>query len=134
LTYVHGKRRYDGVRSFLESRGIELPEGGPDDLPDAMTVCGLGNRKNEVFLEGLAEGGVEPHRSTLDLIDRLRARGVGVALITSSRNAAPVLDSAGVDFATFHAVVDGIEAARLGLSGNSLALFGFLSPAPMRAT
>ena len=117
LTHVDGKPRYDGVRDFLASRGIELPEGTPDDAPKEMTICGVGNRKNEMFLEALAEGGVEPYRSTLDLIDQLRGAGMGVALITSSRNAAAVLGSAGVDPAAFDALVDGNESARLGLSG-----------------
>jgi alpha,alpha-trehalase len=117
LTYVDGKPRYDGVGDFLASRGIELPEGSPDDRPEAMTVCGVGNRKNERFLELLDEGGVEAYESTLDLIERLREDGVGVALITSSRNATEVLDSAGVDFDTFDAIVDGNVCLRLGLPG-----------------
>ena len=77
----------------------------------------LGNRKNEDFLKALAEVGVDPYRSTLDLIDQLHAAALGVALITSSRNAGPVLGSAGVDPATFDAMVDGNESARLGLPG-----------------
>ena len=117
LTHVDGKPRYDGVRDFLMSREIELPEGTPEDPPDAMTVSGVGNRKNEVFLKALAEGGVEPYRSTLDVIDQLRAAGVGLALITSSRNAAAVLASAEVDPGIFGVVVDGNESARLGLPG-----------------
>jgi beta-phosphoglucomutase family hydrolase len=117
LTHVDGKPRYDGVRDFLASRGIELPEGTPDDPAEEMTVSGVGNRKNERFLEALAHGGVESYRSTLDLIDQLHAAGVGVALITSSRNAAAVLGSAGVDMAIFDAIVDGNECIRLGLPG-----------------
>ena len=77
LTHVDGKPRYDGVRDFLTSRGIELPEGTPEDPPEEMTVCGVGNRKNEDFLEALAEGGVEPYRSTLDLIDATPCRRSG---------------------------------------------------------
>jgi HAD superfamily hydrolase (TIGR01509 family) len=117
LTHVDGKPRYDGVRDFLASRGIGLPEGSPEDSPHAMTVCEVGNRKNERFLELLAEGGVKAYQSTLDLIEGLRAAGVKVALITSSRNAGAVLTSAGVDQSIFDAVVDGNESARLGLPG-----------------
>lgn len=117
LTHVDGKPRYDGVRDFLTSRGIELPEGTPDDAPEELTVCGVGNRKNEDFLKALAEGGVEPYGSTLDLIDELNAAGLKVALITSSRNASAVLGSAGVDPASFDSVVDGNESSRLGLPG-----------------
>ncbi len=117
LTYVDGKPRYDGVRSFLESRGIRLPEGSPDDLPDVETVCGLGNRKNEVFLRTVAEGGIDSYETTLDLIDRLHTLDIGVALITSSRNAVPVLEAAGVDRDIFDQVVDGNESDREGLPG-----------------
>ena len=117
LTHVDGKPRYDGVRDFLASRGIDLPEGTPDDAADQQTVSGVGNRKNEMFLEALAEGGVDPFRSTLALIDQLRTAGVAVALITSSRNAAAVLASADVDPAIFEALVDGNESARLALPG-----------------
>jgi alpha,alpha-trehalase len=117
LTFVDGKPRYDGVRDFLASRDILLPDGTPDDSPEAMTVCGLGNRKNELFLGLLAEGGVEAYQSTLDLIRLLRAAGLGVALITSSRNAAAVLASAGVDQSLFDAIVDGNECSRLRLLG-----------------
>ena len=117
LTYVDGKPRYDGVRSFLASRGIELPEGTPEDPPEAETVSGLGNRKNQAFLQTVAESGIDPYPSTIDLIDRLHSAGVGVALITSSRNAGPVLEAAGVELAIFDHVVDGTESARLGLAG-----------------
>jgi alpha,alpha-trehalase len=117
LTYVDGKPRYDGVRDFLASRDIPLPDGSPDDSSETMTVCGLGNRKNERFLELLADGGVEAYQSTLDLIEELRAAVVRVALITSSRNAAAVLGSAGVDESLFDAIVDGNECSRLGLPG-----------------
>jgi beta-phosphoglucomutase family hydrolase len=117
LTHVDGKPRYDGVRDFLASRGIELPEGTPDDSPEEMTVSGVGNRKNEMFLEALAKGGVEAYLSTIDLIDRLRAAGMGVALITSSRNSTAVLHSAGVPPGIFDAMVDGNESARLGIDG-----------------
>lgn len=117
LTYVDGKPRYDGVRSFLESRGVRLPEGSPDDPPDVETVSGLGNRKNEVFLWTVAEGGIDSYETTLDLIDRLHTLDIGVALITSSRNAVPVLEAAGVDRDIFDQVVDGNESDRKGLPG-----------------
>jgi beta-phosphoglucomutase family hydrolase len=117
LTFVDGKPRYDGVRSFLQSRGIRLPEGSPDDPPDVETVSGLGNRKNQAFLRTVAEGGIDPYPTTLILIDRLRSLGLGVALITSSRNAVPVLEAAGVDPEIFDQVVDGNESGRMGLPG-----------------
>jgi len=117
LTYVDGKPRYDGVRSFLESRGIRLPEGSADDPAEVDTVSGLGNRKNEVFLRTVAEGGIDSYETTLDLIDRLRTLDIGVALITSSRNAVPVLEAAGVDGEIFDEVVDGNESDRMGLPG-----------------
>lgn len=116
LRYVDGKPRYDGVRSFLQSRGIDLPEGTPDDPPDAETVCGLGNRKNELFLEALQQSGADAYPSTQRVIDELRSRGVPVAVITSSRNADEVLGSAGVGD-LFDVKVDGNDSAQLGLAG-----------------
>lgn len=74
IAYIDGKPRYEGVRSFLESRGIDLPWGNPDDPPDARTVCGLGNRKNRYFHEVLGEEGVEVFPSTVARIRALRAR------------------------------------------------------------
>jgi HAD superfamily hydrolase (TIGR01509 family) len=94
-----------------------MPEVTPEDPPEEMTVSGVGNRKNEAFLKALAAGGVEAYLSTIDLIDQLRAAGVGVALITSSRNATAVLGSAGVDPTIFGALVDGNECALLSLPG-----------------
>lgn len=114
--YVDGKPRYDGVRSFLAARAIELPEGAPDDPPDRETVCGLGNRKDGFFLERLHRDGVEVFESTVELIRRLRAAGVHTALVSSSNNAAEVLAAAGLS-ELFDVRVDGIDAARLGLAG-----------------
>ncbi len=94
--YVDGKPRYDGVRSFLQSRGIDLPEGSPDDPADRDTICGLGNRKDGFFTERLQRNGVEVFKSTVALIDRLRASGVRTALVSSSNNAAAVLAAAGL--------------------------------------
>jgi alpha,alpha-trehalase len=117
LTYVDGKPRYDGVRNFLASRAIELPFGSPEDPPDAMTVCGVGNRKNKRFLELLAEGGVEAFQSTLDLIARLRAagRGGGPDHLEPQRRGRAGLGRSGSD--DFPAIVDGNECSRLGLPG-----------------
>jgi trehalose 6-phosphate phosphatase len=114
--YVDGKPRYDGVRDFLASRGIELPWGDPSDPPGATTVCGLGNRKNDYFNQVVAEQGVEPYGSTVELIRQLKDRGFGVAIITSSRNATTIMNAAGVAD-LFPVCVDGNVAERLGLPG-----------------
>lgn len=116
LRYVDGKNRYDGVASFLKSRGITLPWGDPSEPPGSSTVCGLGNSKNEVFRRHIAEHGVLAYPSTLELIDDLRACGVRVGLISGSRNAEDVLNRAGVA-ELFEARVDGMVAAELGLPG-----------------
>jgi beta-phosphoglucomutase-like phosphatase (HAD superfamily) len=79
LAYVDGKPRYDGVRSFLQSRGIDLPWGDPQDRPDARTICGPGNRKNGYFHEVLIEQGVEVFPTTIALIHALPARGIKIA-------------------------------------------------------
>jgi beta-phosphoglucomutase family hydrolase len=114
--YVDGKPRYDGVRSFLTSRGIALPEGTPDDPPTAETVSGLGNRKNQLFGEVLRDEGVTAYPGSVRLLDSLRERGMKMAVVSSSRNAPDVLDAAGVtDY--FDAVVHGGIAAAKGLAG-----------------
>jgi trehalose 6-phosphate phosphatase len=89
--YVDGKPRYDGVASFLESRGISLGYGEPSDPPDRETVCGLGNRKNSYFQEHVAKHGVNVYESTIDLIRGLRAHGVKTAIISASRNCEAIL-------------------------------------------
>jgi trehalose 6-phosphate phosphatase len=114
--YVDGKPRYDGVQSFLESRGISLPRGSADDDPTRETVCGLGNRKNDLFRRILAENGVEVFEPTAAFLRRARASGVKLALVTSSKNGNLVLDSAGLSD-LFEQRVDGVEIARLGLAG-----------------
>ena len=114
--YVDGKPRYDGVRSFLASRGIVLPEGSPDDAPDAETVSGVGNRKNLYFSKVLDEDGVQAYPGSLKLLEALKERGVAMAVVSSSRNAPAVLDAAGVtDF--FATVVHGGVAAERHLAG-----------------
>jgi len=95
--FVDGKRREDGVRSFLASRGIQLPEGSPDDGADAVTVSGLGNRKNELFNRTLREDGVEVFDGSRRYIEAVTAAGVGVAVVSSSANTREVLEVTGLD-------------------------------------
>ena len=92
--YVDGKPRFDGVRDFLTSRGIHLPEGSPDDPPQADTVGGLGNRKNDLVNTVIAEGGVEPYAGSVTLIYQLRQQGFKLAVVTSSQNCEAVLQAA----------------------------------------
>ena len=114
LHFVDGKPRYDGVRDFLESRGIELPWGSPSDTA-ADTVCGLGNRKQELFAARIAAG-VPVFASTVALVRLLIDAGVAVGVFSASRNCAAVLQSAGLA-ELFAARVDGVVAAELGLPG-----------------
>jgi beta-phosphoglucomutase family hydrolase len=104
--YVDGKTRFDGVRDFLTSRGIRLPEGRPDDRPQAETVCGLGNRKNELVNKVIQAVGVEPYEGTVKLIHQLRHQGFKIAVVTSSQNCEAVLKAAKLD-ACFKVRVDG---------------------------
>jgi beta-phosphoglucomutase family hydrolase len=104
--YVDGKPRYDGVRDFLISRGIQLPEGSADDPPEAETVDGLGNRKNELVNKIIEEKGVEPYPGNVELIRQLRHREFKVAVVTSSQNCTAVLKAAKVDH-FFDVQVDG---------------------------
>ena len=89
--YVDGKPRFDSVRDFLRSRGIELPEGSRDDPAELETVCALGNRKNELVNEVIEDKGVEPYEGSMRLIDQLRRRGFKIAVVTSSQNCTAVL-------------------------------------------
>lgn len=114
--YVDGKPRYDGVRSFLASRQIELPDGDASDDPTTETVAGLGNRKNHDFEQILRSEGVEPYPGSVALVQALQARGTRMAIVSSSRNAAAVLEAAGVDD-YFPVVVSGKEAGERGLAG-----------------
>ncbi|MEV5364302.1 beta-phosphoglucomutase family hydrolase [Streptomyces cellulosae] len=114
--YVDGRPRADGVRTFLDSRGIELPEGGPDDPPSAVTVHGLGNRKNELLLAKIRSDGVEPYDSTLRYLRAVRARGLRTAIVSSSANCRDVLRSIEAED-LFDVRVDGVVAAERGLPG-----------------
>jgi beta-phosphoglucomutase family hydrolase len=95
--YVDGKKREDGVRSFLASRGIELPEGDPDDPPDAETVYGLGNRKNEAFQKTLHTDGVEVFDGSRRYLEKVAAAGLATAVVSSSANTRDVLEITGLD-------------------------------------
>jgi beta-phosphoglucomutase family hydrolase len=116
LDYVDGKPREDGVRSFLASRGIILPDGKPGDAPGELTVYGLARQKDRIFKELLGRDGVRTFPGTLALIERLRAAQIPVAVATSSRNASAVLAAAGLS-GTFDLVMGGVIAAELGLPG-----------------
>lgn len=113
--HIDGKPRFDGVRDFLASRSIVLPEGPADDDPANETVQGLGNRKNLVFNEIVAAG-VEPFEGSVRFIEAALARGLKLAVVSSSRNAPAVLEAAGLSH-HFPVVVDGVVAATEGLPG-----------------
>lgn len=114
--YVDGKPRYEGVRSFLATRGITLPYGEPADEPAQETIRGLGNRKDEFFERRLRAGGAQHYGSTVALIQTLRANGIRTALVTSSRHGREVLQIAGVT-ELFDTILDGTDADRLELQG-----------------
>ncbi|MBC7274048.1 MAG: beta-phosphoglucomutase family hydrolase [Streptomyces sp.] len=114
--YVDGLPRADGVRTFLASRGIHLPEGTPDDPPDAATVHGLGNRKNELLLTRIRTQGAEPYDGTLRYIDAARAHGLRTAVVSSSANTLDVLRSIDAEH-LFDVRVDGVTARERGLPG-----------------
>ena len=116
LQYVDGKPRFDGVRSFLLSRGIVLPDGQLTDPPGDTTVSALGNRKNQLFAQTLARDGIVAYPGSLALLDVLAASGVPAAVVSSSRNAPDVLRAAGLD-ERFPVVIDGSVAAARGLRG-----------------
>jgi HAD superfamily hydrolase (TIGR01509 family) len=114
--HVDGKPRNDGVRDFLRSRDIELPEGQDDDAPGQETVRGLGNRKNELVGEAIARRGVESFEDAVKLVRHLREIGIRTAVVSSSRNCEPILRAAGI-VDLFELWVDGAVATRLGLAG-----------------
>ena len=114
--YVDGKPRYDGVRSFLTARGIELPEGEPGDPPGAETVLGLGDRKNELVLRMIRERGVEVYDGSVRYLEAARDAGLRRAVVSSSANTRDVLLAAGIE-EFFEARIDGVVAEREGLKG-----------------
>lgn len=114
--YVDGKPRGDGVRSFLESRGIELPDGEPDDPPEAETVAGLGNRKNAIVLKLIDEQGVEAYEGSVRYVRAAIDAGLRRAVVSSSTNCRAVLQAAGIED-LFEEIVDGHVAEEEGLKG-----------------
>ena len=116
LRYIDGKPRYDGVRSFLSSRNVELPDGDPTDAPGDDTVCAMGNRKNALFNTILERDGIAPYPSSLATIDMLDAADIASAIVSSSKNARNVLDAAGLG-KRFDVVVDGVVAAFEHIAG-----------------
>ncbi len=114
--YVDGKPRYDGVRSFLASLGIGLPEGDPNDPPGAETIRGLGDRKNQLVLELIAERGVEPYEGSVRYLHAVSDAGLRRAVVSSSANCRDVLAGAGLAD-LIEVRIDGIVAEREGLAG-----------------
>ncbi|MEZ5298076.1 MAG: beta-phosphoglucomutase family hydrolase [Ilumatobacteraceae bacterium] len=116
LAYVDGRPRYDGVQTFLRSRGVELPWGDPTDPPSDTTICAMGNRKNDAFNAVLERDGIAPYPGTMLVVDMLDAAGVPSAIVSSSRNARAVLAAAGIT-ERFVTIVDGTTAAEEHLAG-----------------
>jgi beta-phosphoglucomutase family hydrolase len=114
--YVDGKPRYEGVRSFLDARGIELPQGNPDDSPGTETIDGLGNRKNELVLKLIREHGVEPYEGSVRYVRAARDAGLHRVVVSSSTNCRDVLEHAGI-LDLFESIVDGAVAEREHLQG-----------------
>jgi beta-phosphoglucomutase family hydrolase len=114
--YVDGKPRYDGVQSFLASRGIELPFGHPHDPAGRATVCGLGNRKDELFGEILQSQGVKVYESSVAWLRQLRQAGIKTAVVSSSKHCQAVIEVAGIAD-QFEARVDGNVVEDLKLKG-----------------
>jgi beta-phosphoglucomutase family hydrolase len=114
--YVDGKLRQDGVRAFLASRGIVLPEGSPGDPPAASTVYGLGTRKNDLVLELIRTQGVEVYKGSVRFVEAVRIAGLRRAVVSASKNCLEVLVAAGIE-TLFDVRVDGVVAERDRLRG-----------------
>ncbi len=114
--YVDGKPRYDGVRDFLASRGVELPHGEEDDPPTAETVCGLGNRKNDLVLELIERDGVEAYEGSVRFVRLCGEAGLHRAVVSSSANTKSVLKVVGIED-LFEAVIDGVVTEEKHLNG-----------------
>jgi beta-phosphoglucomutase family hydrolase len=116
LAYVDGRPRFDGVRTFLESRGIQLPEGNRDEPPGIGSISALGNRKNAIFQDLLHTQGIEPYPGSVRLLDHLERLGIPTAVVSSSRNAREVLSAARLAD-RFPVVADGVVAAERDIPG-----------------
>lgn len=114
--YVDGKLRYEGVRSFLESREIQLPYGDPEDPPSRETTCGLGNLKDEMVKEAFRSEGVEAYEGAVAFVRHLRSQGIKTAVVSASSNCEAILKAAGIAD-LFDVRIDGEVAARLKLAG-----------------
>ncbi|MFO7997586.1 MAG: trehalose-phosphatase [Bacteroidales bacterium] len=114
--YIDGKPRYQGVHSFLESRGIGLPFGNTEDPPGQQSICALGNKKNEIFNEVIDRDGVEVYPDAVDWLKKWRGKGLKTAIVSSSKNCRKVLEAAGLTH-LFDARVDGLVSEELGLKG-----------------
>lgn len=116
IQYIDGKPRHDGLRSFLESRDIELPEGKPEDQLEDQTIYGLGNHKNDLFLQVLEEEGVDVYPDAINQIRRWKEQGLKTAIISASKNCQHILEKAKLKN-LFQVRVDGVAAEERGLSG-----------------
>jgi beta-phosphoglucomutase family hydrolase len=116
LASVDGRPRYDGVQTFLASRGVELPLGDPSDPPGDDTICALGNRKDEMFNAVLARQGIAPYPGSMAVLDRLDELAIPSAIVSSSKNARTVLQAAGIED-RFDAIVDGNTLVEEHLAG-----------------
>ncbi len=114
--YVDGKPRYEGVKSFLDSRGIDLPYGSPEDPPEKETVCGLGNRKNLLFRRKIQEKRAETYPAAVEFIRRLKEKRIKTAVVSSSKNCPLILEATGLT-ALFDTRVDGNDLDKYNLKG-----------------
>ena len=114
--YVDGRPRADGVRTFLASRGITLPEGSPDDGPDQLTVNGIGNKKNTLVLQKIKEGAVQVYEGSVEYLKAARDAGLRRAVVSASANCKDVLEAAGIAD-LIEERVDGVTAREQNLPG-----------------
>ncbi|MFX0123518.1 MAG: beta-phosphoglucomutase family hydrolase [Candidatus Hodarchaeota archaeon] len=116
LNYVDGRPRYEGVKNFLVSRGIHLPYGNPTNSPNEETICGLGNRKNQLFNTLINQGKVEIFATTIDFIKELKQNNIKIGVASSSKNCKAILITTGVQY-LFDTRIDGVISSELGLKG-----------------